>query len=186
MDALPTPSDFALLHGAEIEAFILASPDPVTEAQVAARIQEGSSAAALLRELAERTKDRAVRLVRDADGWRYAVDPAFLPEALKAPARKARELSEAALATLAFVALYEPVTLAEIERGRGVKVSRALLDKLMEAGMIRPGIRRTGTGRAATYSTTDAFLAHFRLDALSDMPTPEELLSRDLPVDTPE
>ena len=80
----------------------------------------------------------------------------------------------------------EPVTLAEIERGRGVKVSRALLDKLMEAGMIRPGIRRTGTGRAATYSTTDAFLAHFRLDALSDMPTPEELLSRDLPVDTPE
>lgn len=186
MDPLLPPSDFALLHGAEIEAYILASPAPVSEAQVAARIQEGSSAAGLLRELAERTKDCAVRLVCDAEGWRYAVDPAFLPDALKTPARKARELSEAALATLAFIALYEPVTLGEIERGRGVKVSRALLDKLMEAGMIRPGIRRTGTGRAATYSTTDAFLAHFRLDALSDMPTPEELLSRGLPVESKE
>lgn len=183
MDALPPTSDFALLHGAEIEAFILASPTAVTEAQVAARIPEGSSARALLRELAERTTGLAVRLVSDVEGWRYVVDPAALPEAMKAPARKARELSEPALATLAFVALYEPVTLAEIERGRGVKVSRALLDKLMEAGMIRPGIRRTGTGRAATFSTTDAFLDHFRLDALSDMPTPEELLSRDMPVE---
>lgn len=186
MDPLPITTDFALLHGAEIEAFIFASPEPVTEAQVAARLQEGASVAALLKDLAERSKGHAVRLVQEPAGWRYIVDPAFLPEALKAPARKARDLSEAALATLAFVALYEPVTLAEIERGRGVKVSRALLDKLMEAGMIRPGIRRTGTGRAATYSTTDGFLSHFRLDALSDMPTPEELLSRELPVDTEE
>jgi segregation and condensation protein B len=183
MDPSPQTTDFALLHGAEIEAFILASPTPVTEAQVSARIPAGSSARALLKELAERSRDRAVRLVHDAEGWRYAVDPDALPEAMKAPARKARELTEAARATLAFVALYEPVTLAEIEKARGVKVSRALLDKLMEAGMLRPGIRRTGTGRAATFSTTDAFLDHFRLDALADMPTPEELLSRDMPVD---
>jgi segregation and condensation protein B len=183
MDLATPTTDFALLHGSEIEAFILASPDPVTEAQVSARIPGGSSARALLRELADRSKDRAVRLVHDAEGWRYAVDPDALPEAMKAPARKARELTEAALATLAVVALYEPVTLAEIEKARGVKVSRALLEKLMEAGMLRPGIRRTGTGRAATFSTTDAFLDHFRLDALADMPTPEELLSRDMPVD---
>ena len=46
---------------------------------------------------------------------------------------------------------------------------------LLEAGWIRPVGRRRTPGRPATWGTTPAFLEHFGLDELSDLPGIDEL-----------
>jgi len=86
-----------------------------------------------------------------------------------------RKLSRAAIETLAIVAYHQPVTRAEIEDIRGVIISKGTLDVLMETGWVRMRGRRKAPGRPITYGTTEAFLAHFGLDGLGDMPGIEEL-----------
>ncbi len=46
---------------------------------------------------------------------------------------------------------------------------------LLEAGWIRPVGRRRTPGRPVTWGTTPAFLEHFGLDALADLPGIDEL-----------
>jgi segregation and condensation protein B len=86
-----------------------------------------------------------------------------------------RKLSRAGIETLAIVAYHQPVTRAEIEAIRGVTISKGTLDVLLETGWIRMRGRRKAPGRPITYGTTDAFLEHFGLDQLGDMPGIDEL-----------
>jgi segregation and condensation protein B len=119
--------------------------------------------------------------------WRFqtAPDLAFLmTEERETP----RRLSRAAQETLAIVAYHQPVTRAEIEAIRGVQASRGTLDVLLEIGFVRPRGRRRTPGRPVTYATTDAFLEHFGLASLADLPGAAEmkaagLLDLDLPAD---
>jgi len=71
---------------------------------------------------------------------------------------------------------------------RGVQASRGTLDVLLELGMVRMRGRRRTPGRPVTYGTTDAFLEHYGLANLGDLPGASEmrtagLLSLDLPAD---
>jgi len=86
-----------------------------------------------------------------------------------------RRLSRAALETLAIIAYHQPVTRAEIEEIRGVTINKGTLDILLEVGWIRMRGRRRVPGRPVTYGTTDAFLMHFGLDKVTDLPGLDEL-----------
>jgi len=86
-----------------------------------------------------------------------------------------RKLSRAAIETLAIVAYHQPVTRAEIEEIRGVTTSKGTLDVLLETGWIRLRGRRKAPGRPVTYGTTEAFLSHFGLEALADLPGLDDL-----------
>jgi segregation and condensation protein B len=67
------------------------------------------------------------------------------------------------------------VTRAEIEDVRGVATSKGTLDVLMETGWVRMRGRRRSPGRPVTYGTTMAFLDHFGLEDLRDLPGMDEL-----------
>jgi segregation and condensation protein B len=86
-----------------------------------------------------------------------------------------KKLSRAALETLAIVAYHQPVTRAEIEDIRGVAISKGTLDVLLETGWVRLRGRRKAPGRPITYGTTEAFLMHFGLEQIGDLPGLEEL-----------
>jgi segregation and condensation protein B len=86
-----------------------------------------------------------------------------------------KKLSRAAIETLAIVAYHQPVTRAEIEDIRGVSASKGTLDVLLETGWVRLRGRRKSPGRPITFGTTEAFLSHFGLEALGDLPGLEEL-----------
>src|SRR6185437_14343932 len=86
-----------------------------------------------------------------------------------------RSLSRAAVETLAVIAYHQPVTRAEIEAIRGVALGRGTLDRLMEAGWVRPRGRRESPGRPLNWVTTPDFLAHFGLADLRELPGVEEL-----------
>ena len=99
-----------------------------------------------------------------------------------------RRLSKAALETLAIVAYHQPVTRADIEMVRGVQASKGTLDALLELGLVRMRGRRRSPGRPITYGTTDAFLEHYGMASLADLPGATEmkaagLLDLDLPAD---
>ena len=156
------------------EALIFASREPLGEAELAQRLPEGADVPAVLAHLKEAYALRGVNLVRVAGKWtfRTAPDLAFL---LSREQVETRRLSRAAMETLAIVAYHQPVTRAEIEEIRGVATSKGTLDALLETGWVRLRGRRKAPGRPVTYGTTAAFLEHFGLDAVGDLPGLEEL-----------
>jgi segregation and condensation protein B len=157
-----------------LEALLFAAGEPLDEKALAARLPAGVDVRALLTELQNEYAPRGVNLVRVGGKWslRTAGDLAWL---LTREMVVTRKLSRAAIETLAIVAYHQPVTRAEIEEIRGVTTSKGTLDVLLETGWIRLRGRRKAPGRPVTYGTTDAFMSHFGLDALADLPGIDEL-----------
>lgn len=156
------------------EALLFASAEPLGVSDLATYLSEGADVAAVLAQLQQRYEGRGVNLVQRGDKWafRTAEDLGFL---LRREEQESRTLSRAALETLAIIAYHQPTTRAEVEEVRGVATGKGTLDLLMEAGWVRMRGRRRTPGRPVTYGTTEAFLDHFGLESLSDLPGLEEL-----------
>jgi segregation and condensation protein B len=156
------------------EALLFASSEPLGATDISPYLGEGADAEALLEELQRRYAGRGVNLVRRGDKWamRTAEDLGFL---LRREQVDSRPLSRAALETLAIIAYHQPATRAEVEEVRGVASGGGTFDVLMQTGWVRMRGRRRTPGRPVTYGTTEAFLDHFGLDSLSDLPGLEEL-----------
>ena len=157
-----------------IEALLFAAAEPLDDKTLAARLPEGVDLDAAMRRLQAEYAPRGVNVVRVAGKWslRTANDLAWL---MSRDAIEPRKLSRAAIETLAIIAYHQPVTRAEIEDIRGVSASKGTLDVLLETGWIRPRGRRKTPGRPITFGTTDAFLTHFGLESVGDLPGLEEL-----------
>lgn len=161
-------------HVRLVEAFLFASAEAVDERSLAERLPEGTDLSEILDALAQTYAERGVNLVQRDNRWAFRTAP-DLAAALTIEAHVERKLSRAALETLAIIAYHQPVTRAEIEEIRGVALSKGTLDVLFEAGWIRPRGRRQTPGRPMLWATTPAFLDHFGLVALDDLPGVEEL-----------
>ena len=157
-----------------VEALLFAAAEPVDDATLLRRLGDGADLPALLRELAETYAGRGVNLVRLAGGWAFRTAPDLAAQ-LRVERPVSRRLSRAAVETLAVIAYHQPMTRAEIEEIRGVALGKGTLDTLMEAGWVRPRGRRMSLGRPLLWVTTPAFLAHFGLDTLNDLPAIDEL-----------
>jgi segregation and condensation protein B len=157
-----------------VEAILFAVAEPMTQAQIAARLPEGCDAAEALVLLRRRYEGRGVQLVRVGDGYAFRTAP-DLGHLMARERVETRKLSRAAVETLAIVAYHQPVTRAEIEEIRGVAVSRGTIDQLMELDWIRFGRRRMTPGRPVTFVVTEAFLDHFGLESARDLPGIKDL-----------
>jgi segregation and condensation protein B len=157
-----------------IEALLFAAAGPLSAQELARRLPEGADVGRALALLKARYAGRGVELECVADRWRFrtAPDLGFL---MTEEREDPRRLSKAALETLAIIAYHQPVTRAEIEQVRGVGLSRGTLDVLLELGFVKLRGRRRSPGRPVTYGTTDAFLEHFGLPSLMDMPGVAEM-----------
>jgi len=171
----------------EVEALLFAAAGPLSLEDIGRRLPDGADVEGALRSLQARYEGRGVELVEVAERWRFqtAADLAWL---MTEERDEPRRLSKAAQETLAIIAYHQPVTRAEIEAVRGVQASRGTLDVLLELGLVRMRGRRRTPGRPVTYGTTDAFLEHYGLATLADLPGVAEmkaagLLSLDLPPD---
>jgi segregation and condensation protein B len=157
-----------------LEAMLFASAEPLDEKSLAAGLPQGTNVREALVRLQEEYATRGVNLLRIGGKWtfRTANDLSWL---LSKETVETRKLSRAAIETLAIIAYHQPVTRAEIEELRGVSTSKGSVDVLLETGWIRPRGRRKSPGRPLTYGTSEAFLSHFGLDAVGDLPGLEEL-----------
>ncbi|MEL6745032.1 MAG: SMC-Scp complex subunit ScpB, partial [Pseudomonadota bacterium] len=157
-----------------VEAIVFASAEPVPEKSLKARLPEDVNLSDLLEQVKASYTNRGVNFVKVGDAWafRTADDLSFL---LQREAIETRKLSKAALEVLAIIAYHQPVTRAEIEEIRGVVTSKGTLDLLMETDWVRMRGRRKTPGRPVTYGTTPAFLDHFGLEQVRDLPGLDEL-----------
>jgi len=168
-----------------VEALLFAAAEPLSVADLADRLPAGVDVPTALAALALHYRDRGVELVQVGDRWRFQTAP-DLAHLMTREREEPRRLSRAAQETLAIIAYHQPVTRAEIEAVRGVQSSTGTLDVLLELDLVRMRGRRRTPGRPVTWGTTDAFLAHYGLASLSDLPGVAEmkaagLLSLDLP-----
>ncbi len=178
---VPEPKDLGgdVVHLRTLEAIIFASSEPVPEAELRKRLPDGADCGALLAELQRFYAARGVNLVKVAGGWAFRTAP-DLAALMTREITEQRRLSRAALEMLAIIAYHQPVTRTEIEDIRGVTTSKGTLDLLIEIGWVRIAGRRRVPGRPVTYGTTDAFLEHFGLDRVSDLPGIDELAAAGL------
>ena len=97
-----------------------------------------------------------------------------------------QSLTQAAMETLAVMAYRQPVTRAEVEQVRGVKCDYSI-QSLMNKQLIQEVGRKEALGRPILYGTTDAFLSHFGISSLEELPPMPERESTEAPEgDVPE
>lgn len=114
--------------------------------------------------------DRGMSIVEYAGSLQFVTKPehaVFYERLVETPGHST--LSQAALETLAIIAYKQPITRSEIEEVRGVKTEKPL-QTLSAKGLVKEVGRAEGTGRAILYGTTKAFLEHFGLQSLKELP----------------
>ena len=113
---------------------------------------------------------RGVRLFRYGKHVQLSTRPEYAPyvEKLLQPVQQ-QTLSQAILETLAVIAYRQPATKGEIEQIRGVKCDYSV-QSLLNKGLIEELGRKESLGRPILYGTTDAFLRHFGISSLDDLP----------------
>lgn len=152
-----------------LEAIMFASAEPLDMATLQARFPEGADLEDLLEDLRERYAHRGVNLVQRDQKWAFRTAADLAPY-LRVEREVPKQLSRAAVETLAIIAYHQPVTRAEIESIRGVSTSKGTLDLLMEQGWVKPGRRRQTPGRPLTWVSTPHFLDSFGLEDIRDLP----------------
>ena len=160
---------------ATIEAVIFAATKTVRAVELQNQLPEEIQLESLL-PLIEARFDATggLELCRVGDAYAFRTR-ANIAERLNTRKQVERPLSRAALEVLAIIAYHQPITRAEIEEIRGISLSRGTIDILLELGWIKPRGRRRTPGRPLTWGTSPAFLDHFGLAELSDLPGLDDL-----------
>jgi segregation and condensation protein B len=162
-----------------LEAALFAAARPLTRddlAQLDPQASELEVARALDEIVAAYAGDEhGVELVEIAEGWQFLTRREYAETLERAQiALRPRRLSPAALETLAIIAYRQPVGRLEVDEIRGVD-SGAVIDKLVERGLIEVVARGEGLGRPLLYGTTPPFLEILGLKDLGDLPRLDEL-----------
>lgn len=162
---------------AVIEALIFASSEPI-------RLREISEITGIkehtVRQLLSDIMDdyvrnkKGIQIIEVAQGYQFVTHPecAEYVEKLHQTPRNVG-LSPAAVETLAIIVYRQPITRAEIEELRGVRVDSAIAT-LLERGLIRESGRKDAPGKPILYITTQKFLQYFGLKDLRELPSLED------------
>lgn len=155
-----------------VEALLFAAREPVplrrlAEICGASEAEVGAALQAVREHLAG--EEHGLEVAEVAGGFRLFTKRRFAAqvEALLAEARP--RLSPAALETLAVIAYRQPIARADVEALRGVQCDH-VIRQLLERQLIRVVGRKDAPGRPFLYGTTPAFLEHFGLRDLSELP----------------
>lgn len=156
-----------------IEAILFVSGDPVCVDVLAHAMNlTTSELESALEALSDHLllENHGIRLNRSGDSVFLSIKPELAQqvEAFLQPLKK-MPLSQAVLETLSIVAYRQPVTKGDIEAIRGVKCDYSV-QSLLNKGFIEEAGRRETLGRPILYRTTDAFLKHFGLESLEQLP----------------
>jgi segregation and condensation protein B len=159
-----------------LEATLFASQDPMPPERLQSFVSHLDDAAfqSLIARLKQDYAGRGITLEQTASGYAFRTAP-DLAESLSELRVEERKLSRAAMETLSVVAYHQPITRPEIEAIRGVATSKGTIDALLETNWIKPGRRREAPGRPLTWVTTPAFLDHFGLESIVDLPGMDDL-----------
>ena len=155
-----------------IEAVLFAAGNPMTANEIAHIVQldligTQNLLLELQQDLDQRHSGLTIRQV--AGGYQLATRPEAFAVVERLSQVVDRKISAPTMETLSIIAFRQPITKAEIEQIRGVRIERAL-QKLMELELVAEVGRKKVLGRPILYGTTDAFLRCFGINTLEDLP----------------
>jgi segregation and condensation protein B len=167
----PAEIETTLPLPALLEGILFVAPEPVPVVTLAAVLDttvEQINVAA--KELIGTYKDRGIQMMRVGNRLH-----------LTSSARSAKAvekylgmdhttgLSRAGLETLAIISYRQPLTRPQVDAIRGVN-SDSVIDSLIAKGLVEETGRTEGPGRPILYGTTPAFLQHFGLGSMDELP----------------
>ncbi len=164
-----------------IEAIIFASTEPLPIERIVECIQKEDIGAKTVKEAIDRLNkhyqevQHTLRIVKLAGGYQFATHPQYdkwVSRLFKSKAEK--KLSQSSLEVLAIVAYRQPITRSEIEKIRGVNADWTIRS-LMEKNLITVVGREDAPGKPLLFGTTKAFLEHFGLFEISELPKLKEI-----------
>lgn len=163
-----------------LEAFLLASGKPQSLERLYELFEEGERPEPAvfkkaLTLLGKSCEGRAFELKEVSSGYRLQIRERFSPWVGRLWEERPQRYSRALLETIALIAYRQPITRGEIEDVRGVAVNSNIVKTLLEREWIRVVGYRDVPGKPAMFATTKAFLDHFNLKNLEDLPPLAEL-----------
>ena len=164
-----THSNLTLENLVEGLLFVADGPVPISQLAAALEARPQQVKAALL-SLEESYQGRGLQLQYNKERIQLTTHPlaaSAIEQFLGLESQQ--QLSTAGLETLAIVAYRQPVTRPQIDGVRGVN-SDSVLKNLLFKGLIEEVGRSEGPGRPILYGTTSAFLQHFGLASLHELP----------------
>ena len=161
-----------------IESLIFSSDEPLSKDSMKKVLKNYGefNLEQILNQLYLDYKERGIELIEINSKYFFRTS-IKLNKYLSIETQKKKNLSNAAVETLAIISYHQPVTRAEIEKIRGKPVFRGTLDTLLELKWIKPSGRRETPGRPVTWVTDFEFLKHFGLKSIKDLPKVDELES---------
>jgi segregation and condensation protein B len=158
-----------------LEAFLLASGKPQSLERLFELFEEAERPEPAvfkkaLTHLGKSCDGRAFELIEVASGYRLQVRERYAPWVGRLWEERPQRYSRAMLETLALIAYRQPITRGEIEDVRGVAVNSHIVKTLLEREWIRVVGYRDVPGKPAMFATTRAFLDHFNLKSLDELP----------------
>ncbi len=169
-DSLQFGSEIALT--ALLEGLLFVADGPVPVGRIAEALEVTAEAVqVLLKELEQGYAGRGLRLQWSGGN---TVQLTTVPTAAPVIERflgleTSGRLSAAALEALAIIAYRQPTTRPEVDAIRGVS-SDGVIRTLVSKGLIEEVGRKEAPGRPILYGTTPAFLQHFGLASLDELP----------------
>jgi segregation and condensation protein B len=162
---------------AVVEALVFASSEPIRLRELAEILEiDEHTVRQLLFDISEdyQKNRRGIQMVEVGGGFQFVTNSecAEYVEKLRQNPRQVG-LSTAAIETLAIIVYKQPITRAEIEALRGVRVDSAIAT-LVERDLIREAGRKDAPGKPILYATTKKFLTYFGLKDLKELPSLED------------
>ena len=167
-----------------LEAILLAADQPLSVERLGQVFDEHDGVdnkriRQALKELQKSYDGKGFELVEVASGFRFQVRQNYALWVSRLWQEKPQKYSKALLETLSIIAYQQPITRGEIESIRGVGVSSSIIHTLIDRLWIRSVGHKEVPGRPELFATTKAFLDHFNLKQLNDLPALDELASWD-------
>ncbi len=131
-----------------------------------------------IEELKEKHKCDGINVITYKQSVQMCSNPVFADDIATVlnPIRE-KQLTKAALETVAIIAYKQPVTRLDIEQVRGVNSDYAI-QVLSNFNLIEIVGRKDAVGKPLLFGTTDEFLKRFELQSIEDLPDYDELLER--------
>ena len=156
-----------------IEAALLSSPNPLSVTELRRLFEDevgADTVRTLLEDLRGDWRDRGVRLVSLAGGWRFQTAPEYAVFLARLHPERPPRYSRAVMETLAIIAYRQPVTRGDIEEIRGVTVSSQVVKTLEDRGWVEAIGHKDVVGRPELLATTRQFLDDLCLRSLDELP----------------
>lgn len=161
-----------------VESLLFLSGNGLKVADIAAQLEvKTSDVNAAVKRLKEKYGGKSgIHLLSYNGKIQFASNPAYsdVIACVLNPIRE-RDLSNAALETIAIIAYRQPVTRLDIEQIRGVN-SEYTVQMLLKNNLIEVVGRKEAVGKPLLFGTTDEFLKRFQLESLDELPNYETLL----------